>query len=430
MDKLQFRVLYRQFLFRMADLEALSAHAQGDLNKLLGQFAALLIFASMVLAIAAMSFAGSRPPVTERLGVTIVSEHFLIATTMLVVGLLRGAVLGLDVSGPPRRAGAGAAARSARARFSREGGGGRHGAGVDGRTAARARGRRVAARVRQAGDRAGRARAHVRCGDAAGRGVGDEGRAGSRHGAGAADGAVRAGNGRGSDDRSREARRAARVRVRDGEARFDLSRSARSARRSRAWCWRKWWRRARRGSTSRCGSCCLQERVKRPDGREITLLDLATHHSGLPGMPDNLEVTDRANPYADYHAGHLFRYLEKHGVSRPANTTFHYSNLGVGLLGVALANRAGVSYEQLLQDQVTGPLGLRDTVVSLSPEQEPRFIQGYSARHEPVPAWDMDVLAPAGRNPVDRGRPAHVSRGAIASGAARRDARGGDPQFA
>ncbi len=40
MTKLQFRVLYRQFLFRMVDLEVLSAHALGDANKLLGQFAA------------------------------------------------------------------------------------------------------------------------------------------------------------------------------------------------------------------------------------------------------------------------------------------------------------------------------------------------------------------------------------------------------
>jgi hypothetical protein len=136
--------------------------------------------------------------------------------------------------------------------------------------------------------------------------------------------------------------------------------------------------------------------VTRPAGKEITLLDLATHHSGLPGMPDNLEVTDRANPYVDYHAGHLFRYLEKHGVSRPANTTFHYSNLGLALLGVALANRAGLSYEQFLQEQVTGPLGLADTVITPAPEQERRIIQGYNERHVPVRAWEMDALAPAG----------------------------------
>ena len=37
MTKLQFRVLYREFLFRMVDLELLSADALGDSSKLLGQ---------------------------------------------------------------------------------------------------------------------------------------------------------------------------------------------------------------------------------------------------------------------------------------------------------------------------------------------------------------------------------------------------------
>ena len=53
MEKLQFRVLYREFLFRMVDLELLSAHALGDSNKLLGQFAALLIFFSILLSVPA-----------------------------------------------------------------------------------------------------------------------------------------------------------------------------------------------------------------------------------------------------------------------------------------------------------------------------------------------------------------------------------------
>jgi hypothetical protein len=44
MKDTRFRVLYKQFLFRMVDLELLSADAQGDLNKLFGQFAAPLIF--------------------------------------------------------------------------------------------------------------------------------------------------------------------------------------------------------------------------------------------------------------------------------------------------------------------------------------------------------------------------------------------------
>src|SRR5262249_21003856 len=34
--------------------------------------------------------------------------------------------------------------------------------------------------------------------------------------------------------------------------------------------------------------------VARPSAREINLLDLATHHSGLPGMPDNIKTSGYA----------------------------------------------------------------------------------------------------------------------------------------
>jgi hypothetical protein len=65
MNEPQWRVLYRQFLFRVFDLEVLSAHAQGDANKLLGQFAALLIFISVGVAFGALLYAnpnGARNP--------------------------------------------------------------------------------------------------------------------------------------------------------------------------------------------------------------------------------------------------------------------------------------------------------------------------------------------------------------------------------
>ncbi len=62
-ERLQFRVLYRQFLFRMVDLELLSAQARGDMSKLLGQFASLLIWFSIGLAAGACrhSVAACRP---------------------------------------------------------------------------------------------------------------------------------------------------------------------------------------------------------------------------------------------------------------------------------------------------------------------------------------------------------------------------------
>jgi len=49
MELAQFRILYRKFLFRMIDLELISSHS--DMSKLLGQFAALLIFLSLIFMI-------------------------------------------------------------------------------------------------------------------------------------------------------------------------------------------------------------------------------------------------------------------------------------------------------------------------------------------------------------------------------------------
>src|SRR6185369_10768485 len=103
MTTLQFRVLYREFLFRMVDLELLSAHAHGDMSRLFGQFAALFGFIGLLFAGVGLQFAQfarkMRPE--SRLAFSWTSEHFLIATTMLIVGLLT--VLSWDSTFPDRR---------------------------------------------------------------------------------------------------------------------------------------------------------------------------------------------------------------------------------------------------------------------------------------------------------------------------------------
>jgi CubicO group peptidase (beta-lactamase class C family) len=136
--------------------------------------------------------------------------------------------------------------------------------------------------------------------------------------------------------------------------------------------------------------------VAKPTGAEITLLDLSDQHSGLPRMPDNFHPADPENPYADYDAKLLYAFLAKQGVALPTNAPFGYSNLGVGLLGQALANRAKIPYATLLQDQVTGPLKMHETAITLTPEMKVRFIQGHDAEHKPAHAWDLDALAGAG----------------------------------
>lgn len=96
----QFRVLYRQFLFRVVDLEVLSASAQGDANKLLGRFAAILVFISAWFVLAAMMIDRNMPAATWA-NLKLSLEYALIALTMLAVGLF--AVLSWDSIFPDRR---------------------------------------------------------------------------------------------------------------------------------------------------------------------------------------------------------------------------------------------------------------------------------------------------------------------------------------
>lgn len=136
--------------------------------------------------------------------------------------------------------------------------------------------------------------------------------------------------------------------------------------------------------------------VQKPAGAEITLLDIATQHSGLPRMPDNFTPADGSNPYADYDAAKMYAFLAKHGVAMPDKPEFLYSNYGFGLLGQALSVRGGEPYPQLLKEEVLDPLGMHDTTIALSPEQQTRFLPGHTGDHHPAHAWDLDAFAGAG----------------------------------
>src|SRR5579875_2354941 len=94
MERQQFRVLFRLFLFKVIDPELVSSG--GDPEKLLGQMVAVLLGVSFVVTVPLLFMGGHVP---ERVGG--VFAHFFVATTMLVVGLF--AVLSWDAVFPERR---------------------------------------------------------------------------------------------------------------------------------------------------------------------------------------------------------------------------------------------------------------------------------------------------------------------------------------
>ena len=128
----------------------------------------------------------------------------------------------------------------------------------------------------------------------------------------------------------------------------------------------------------------------------ITLQDLATHTSGLPRLPTNLVITNADNPYAGYSVANLHAFLSGHVLTRDIGAQFEYSNLGVGVLGHALALRARSDYETLVKTRILGPLDMRETAIQLSTEMAGRIAAGHNARLEPAGNWDIPTLAGAG----------------------------------
>jgi CubicO group peptidase (beta-lactamase class C family) len=129
--------------------------------------------------------------------------------------------------------------------------------------------------------------------------------------------------------------------------------------------------------------------------RAITLGDLATHRSGLPRLPDNLEPQDPDNPYADYDEKRLLDFLARHELGRNVGEQYEYSNLATGLLGYVLARRAGMPYEKLIAERILKPLGMNDTGITLIDDMKKRQATGHS-EGKPVKNWDIDALAGAG----------------------------------
>ncbi len=123
----------------------------------------------------------------------------------------------------------------------------------------------------------------------------------------------------------------------------------------------------------------------------ITLKQLATHQSGLPRLPGNLNMTDMANPYAHYGFDQMLAYLESIDAG-DLESPSSYSNLGSGLLGQLLAIESGQTYEALLKQTLFDPLGMARS--SIDPLLE-NVATGH-ANGSATPYWDLNSHAPAG----------------------------------
>lgn len=132
------------------------------------------------------------------------------------------------------------------------------------------------------------------------------------------------------------------------------------------------------------------------NGREITLAELATHRSGLPRLPLNLQPRDRANPFADYDAVKLKAFVARYTLPRDPGAAFEYSDTGFGLLGQALAEAESTSWADLVDRAILAPLGMIRSGTAATEALRGRSVPGYDSADKPAVAWDIPALAGTG----------------------------------
>lgn len=134
----------------------------------------------------------------------------------------------------------------------------------------------------------------------------------------------------------------------------------------------------------------------------ITGCDLASHVSGLPnsglGLYDWHPIGKAAfltGPATGLGNAELLQKLGEAPFKSEPGHSYHFSNAGIALLGMAMESATNQRYEDLLHQHILRPLRLQDTKVDISAEQRTRLAEGHNNRGRRTDNWHFKTLAPA-----------------------------------
>src|SRR5262245_33912938 len=123
--------------------------------------------------------------------------------------------------------------------------------------------------------------------------------------------------------------------------------------------------------------------IPQNDGKEVRLIDLATHSSGLPREAERA-ASPLDNPFATITKETLIKNLQGDPLLFAPGTGALYSNFAFDLLAQALATAAGKPYEDVLRERVLVPARLPSTVFHPNAAQNNRLMQGHAFDAKPL----------------------------------------------
>jgi D-alanyl-D-alanine carboxypeptidase len=129
---------------------------------------------------------------------------------------------------------------------------------------------------------------------------------------------------------------------------------------------------------------------------KITLRQLLQHTSGLPNFTTDQDFLTalQASPKNPPPPEELLSFVENDPLNFEPGTSYEYSNSDNIVVGLMVQTATGEPYEQQLQKQVLGPLGLMKTSLPRGPNLRKPFIHGYDNDPSQQPPEDLsEVLA-------------------------------------
>lgn len=142
----------------------------------------------------------------------------------------------------------------------------------------------------------------------------------------------------------------------------------------------------------------LPENVHSPvrNGKEISLLSLSTHRSGMPRFPYNADPKDIDKPYVDYTTGKLYEYISHFEPPFDIDSKWRYSNIGYGLLGQVLHLVSHKNFETMVTEDICKPLHMDNTSVSLTAKQRINLAIGHASTGTEVGLTELGAIDAGG----------------------------------
>lgn len=128
--------------------------------------------------------------------------------------------------------------------------------------------------------------------------------------------------------------------------------------------------------------------------KDITILDLLTHHSGFPRYPTNFETdqSEKLTRYENYTYPQLATFLKENEAVQRDERNYIYSHINYVILTLIIEKITEQRYEMVVQEMLLTPLGMNDTYINVVSNSENRIAQGYNLLDEPVELLKTEVF--------------------------------------